>query len=721
MVKQTVTQRSFLLGEMREEFLEADDLESRQQSVRGGLNVRITAARTLIARPGTTYERTLGLAYDVIELRPQSGLEFGLIVNDTSLEIIDEAGTLITTISPVPWTSGADVWVEPFSADTVIGGAWGLKVLTYASGVWSFTDFAFVTTTDSALAQPYWSFRDDVLVQPSATSGNITLTATQPIWTTAYVGLRVRYGRREVTITGYVSPTVLNGTVVTALPPSFRLTLSSVANFAIGDAVLGQDTDFQGIVIAKGATSIDVATTAFFDGPDISEKLASPRGSATVNAKATIAPLASPIWDEPLISPVRGYPRAGASAAGRLALADFPLVPDLICLSSARQIQDIEVGANDDDGITRQCGDNAPRFLHVVNAGDLLLFSDRGVYMVNLRDGSLLTPSTFNAIRVDKRAANSVRPVAVDDAVVFVESSGEGIAIAQLNGNIYLKWTVRSISTFHAHLVRSPVKLCGPSLESALPEKYLFIINADGTVAAMSWFAEFNADAVGFVPWETQGEFRSVSPIFAGYWAIVDRTINGASVRFLERFDTEALVDCALDVVANADLEGNGAPLEGNGAVLGAQTAQPLPLAGEAVVAVAGDYDMGDFEVGVDGLIAGSDLFPEGAQVGFNFQSRVKPWPVDIIQSPYLGLIRVRLVRGSVSVLRTGRVAVVSNATTKRYGGYRFGDDLSAAPPRRTELYKFLVLGRRDHPEIEIIKERPGAFQILAVNQEVSG
>jgi len=720
-VKQIVTQRSFVLGEMREEFLEADDLEIRQQSLRRAENVRITAARTPAARPGTRYRRTVGTAADVISLRPESGLEFGLLVSDDALEIINSDGSLQATISPVPWVSAEDVWVEPFSEDTVIGGAWGLKILTYAVGNWSMSDFAFADTTDSAIAQPYWAFYEDVQIQPSATSGAITVTATKPIWSPAYVGLRIRYGLREILLTGYVSPTVMSGTVMTKLPPSFRITLASAANFATGDAVVGQDTDFQGVVLAVAGATIDVVTTSFFDGPDVGEKLSSPRGSSTVSAKATLAPLASPVWDEPLISPVRGYPRAGASAAGRLALVDFEAVPDLVCLSSVRGVRDFKVGSADDDAILRQCGDNAPRFRHAINAGDLLLFSDRGIYLINIRDGSLLTPQTFNAILMDKRGANGVRPVAVDDAVVFVEASGESVAIAQLSGNVYLKWTVRAISAQHAQLIKTPSKLCGPSLYSSLPEKYMFVVNGDGTLAVLSWFADFQSEAVGFVPWVTQGAFRSMSPVFNGYWALVDREINGATVRFLEELDVEALLDCAIAVAVEGLLEGNGEAIEANGATIDIDASRQLPLAGTTVRAVAGDYDLGSHDVGLDGLIAGSEAFPEGAEVGFNFQSRVMPWPTDVIQSPYLGMIKVRVVRGSVSVLHTGQIAIRANASTKRVGGYAFGDDLSAPPPRRTLVYRFMVLGRRDHPEIEFIKEGPGAFQILAINQEVSG
>jgi hypothetical protein len=34
-------------------------------------------------------------------------------------------------------------------------------------------------------------------------------------------------------------------------------------------------------------------------------------------------------------------------------------------------------------------------------------------------------------------------------------------------------------------------------------------------------------------------------------------------------------------------------------------------------------------------------------------------------------------------------------------------------------VQKFIVVGRRDHPEIEVIKPLPGYWRVLAVTQEV--
>lgn len=716
MAKTTITQRGFLLGEMHEDFLEADDLEARGNSCRKAKNVRVKSSRSLSARPGLYFAKALGAARDIIELRPEAGMVFGLILNDTSIDVINGAGTVVFNVAVAPWTSAVGVWVEPFRDKTVIGCEIGLYELNLKDGAWTFADFVFAEASGGEKAQPYWSFRQDMTLRPSATTGSITLTASLAFFEAGHVGQRIRYGKREVLIVSITSPTIAAGTVVASLPPSFRLTVGNTDGFRVGDAIIGQDTDYSGLVLALTATTLDVATLEFFDGPDINERISGPTATAIVTAKAVITPLASPIWDEPLMSPLRGYPRSGASAAGRLALVDFPLIPDLICMSSVREITDFAAGARDDDAIVRTAGDNSPRFLHAINAGDLILLSDRGLYYVSIRDGGLLTPASFNAILFDKRAASPVRPVLIDAGVIFVEASGQAIAAALLDGNIYLKWSVRSISLYHSQLIKSPVKLCGPSLFAETPEKYLMVVNGDGTLAVMSWLDEFSPETIGFVPWDTEGRFVSVSPIFGAYWAIVDRVVAGLSRRLLERFSNNAVLDGAV-YLGDDPLIGIDDPL--NGTIV-LTVAQATHMIGQDLhLFIDGRY-AGIRSVSLDGEIIDPGTLSQNTQCGFNFVASMQPWPNEIVESPRGGMYTARLVRGSVSVINTGPLSVRCNKTTKSFGGMAFGDDLVETPKTPPRKYKFTAVGRMDHPEIEIIKPLPGYFHILAVTQEVT-
>lgn len=699
MAKATDTQRSFMLGVVSEGFLEGDDIDLRKASLRDGKNVRVEATRTVIGRPGTDFVSLAGLYANVFEIRPGSGLEFGLVLANTFIRVIDEDGATVWEDLTVPWTSGGALWVEGFRERTVIGWEDGLYVLTYDNGSWTFGDFSFAPAPGGEIAQPYWSFRGDLTMTPSALTGAITLTASAAFWTSDYVGQRVRYGTREVLITSITSSLIANGTVVSSLPPSYRIGLASTGDFRLGDAVIGADTGFQGLVTAVSGSDIDVVAITYYSGPDVSEKLSSPSGSSTVSSKTSIPPVASPLWDEPLMSPARGYPRAAASAAGRLTLVDFPQVPDVICMSSVRDITDFQTGAEDDDAITRQVGDNAPRFLHVVNAGDLILFSDRGLYYVEIRNGSILTPTTFNAVLFDKRSANSVRPAAIDDGVIFVEASGNAIGACLLDGNIYLKWSVRTISTYHSALINNPVRLCGPALASSRTEKYLFVVNADGTMAAMSWFGGFNVENIGFIRWDTEGQFKSASPMFGEYYFLVTRTVNGSSVRMLERLNDDVVLDCCSLLTASADITATHAGVTAH---------------------VCGDgWYAGSRAVTSGGSVPDVSDLPAGGYIGRDFAAYISPWPFEYLQSQRAGMLKARLIRGSVSVQNTDRIYVRANKTRKEYGGPVFVEDVSAGLDGVTKVYRFNVVGNRDHPELEIGRSNPGRFRILAITQEV--
>ena len=653
-------------------------------------------------------------ATSLVEIRPVSGAVFGLLISDGAFRIISQTGQVLHEDISAPWGDASGVWVEPFRDETLIGSETGTHVLTYDNGTWSLSAFAFTPAPGGTLAQPYWAFDQDVSVRPSGKTGTISLTASRGIFRAGHVGVRARYNGKELLITGYTSPTMATATVIEQLPPSFRITVASGVEFSVGEFVTGQDTDYYGQIIAISGNNLDVTTTRFMDGPDLNEGLAGESGSSTVTAKVEIAPLASQIWDEQLISPLRGFPRAAASAAGRLVFSDFPLVPDLIGLSSARGIRDFKVGSNDDDAIVRQIGDNAPRFLHVVNAGDLLLFSDRGLYYIGLRDNGAITPANFNPVLFDKRSASPIRPVAVEDGVIFVEASGESIAAAMLAGNYYLKWSVRSISLFHNHLIKSPVKLCGPSLFSPTPEKYVFVVNADGTLAMVSWFADFSMDSVGFLPWQTDGAFLSISPAFGGYWAITERALAAGQTRLLERLDDDAVMDCTVNVTTFEDLIVNGFPFMVNGEKFQIGETDAGIFAGHMVYAA--DLNGWNF-----GQVLADDVaeIPEAAFIGLAFDARIRPWPAEHVESPRAGMVKARLIRGSVSVRHTHDLLVIANGTEKPFGGYEFGDFPDDPPPLRTERYRFLVMGNRDHPDLEIVSETPGHMEVLSVTQEV--
>ena len=83
--------------------------------------------------------------------------------------------------------------------------------------LWSITDWKFFEKDDRRF-QPYYKFADeDVTLTPSATTGSITLTASDDVFEADHVGVRFRVSDKEIEITAVTSATVATASVKEAL------------------------------------------------------------------------------------------------------------------------------------------------------------------------------------------------------------------------------------------------------------------------------------------------------------------------------------------------------------------------------------------------------------------------------------------------------------------------------------------------------------------------
>lgn len=700
MDKRSYKQANFQLMGVREDLLEADDIDARGQSLREAKNLRALASRAVEGRPGSTFLADLTGYDQLFEIRPADGLVYTLAVATDKLLVADSGGAPIFELNSVPWPDLDGFWVQTFREKTILGhGVAGIFVLELSQGNWTLSPFVFDAAPGGDTAQPYWVFTEGIELTPSSRTGAITLTASANVFTAQDVGQIIRYGQREILVTGFTNGRNVSGTVQSPLPPSFQVSVGNGQDFQPGQVVVGADTNFQGIVNFISGNLLNIFTIRFFDGPDTGEILSSPKGSSKVLGKTAISPLPSVVWDEPVMSPKRGYPRSGSAVGGRLVLVDFPEVPDLVVCSSARSVTDFQPGAAEDDAIVRQSGDDVPRFLHAINAGDLILLSDRGCYYVETRGNGVLSPATFRTILFDKRAAAPVPPQLVDDGVAFLDSTRRSVLYASLIGNLNLRWRVRNMTVFHQHTINKPIAICGAGANFRTTEKYLLVVNQDGTIAAVSWRESLDDEAVGFVQWETTGQYRAAAPVFDRYLALVDRDVNGETRRYLEVFDESVWLDCA---------------------VIGDETvrAEHLPLTAGALM--VNDGFAGAGTIAADGSWQ-TEVGAGAWQMGLSFEAVMSPWPQYMIDSPRRGMVKGRVVRFAVAVQDTATFTVQLNGTIRRVGGYSFGDDLGAPPPRVTQLYRFPILGNRDYPNIRVIRENPGPFRVLAFYQEVSG
>lgn len=711
--KATLKQNDFSRAAIRPEFLEADEDPIRQRSYRDGGNVRPTARKGLKRRPGLYREADLAgtaLLGGTVSIKPVEGEEFVLVFVSGGVEIYDSTGALDASFSSLPWTAAP--WVAPAGEQTFIGGDHDIYVLQFNGGSWSIGAMDFADLPSGALAQPYYKFADGSKITPSARTGSITVTASKAVFTADYVGLRIRYMDKEIEITAYTSATVVTGTVLEKLPPSFDITVNNAEGFEPGEVVEGADSGWNGYVtsVNTGTNVVKAVSLSGYEGPLTTEKLVGPNTKSGISAKSYAGPYASPYWTEPVISVVRGYARSGAIVNGRLILSDFESVPDLISASSTRALNDFGTGLDDDDAILRRVGDAGRRVRHVINAGDLVILTDNGAYYVNARDNTEITPATFAPTKFDSRSAGSARPVFVDNAVLY--TNGQDVLVAVLSGNVYLNWTVIVASDGYDGMYGSVASFSVPGPDFSNEDRAVLMTMDDGTINAMYFNASF--EDFGIFPWDfsagtnvlrDEDECSALGAAAMGgtYWLTTERrmTAAGADNYFLERLSASTFLDFTTQVT-------------------GGDTVDLSDYAGAEITLTSGDYYLGTFasDTEAEAYVA---AYPTAAtiDVGLAWGPFVQPWPFEVIKSQRNGMLRARTIRVGVSVRDTTNFFVQRNSTKSVVSAYDFGDDLSAPPPRKTAVYRFPVFGNRDHPEIIIGQDTPGPFEIMAYIAEV--
>jgi hypothetical protein len=232
------------------------------------LNWRILSSKSLSNRPGRTALFSLeGAVSGRIEEFVMRGKLFYLGFATGAMGVFDSNGTFLGSITsfffngvtyPLPWTVATMnriVWAQ-IGDFIYITYADGMPnnvplVLNYDGSIFGIN--AYMESVDGAQKRTlfYRLSPQGILMQPSATTGNIAITFSGNVLIGGgmMVGTRLQYAGRQLTITRVTS--VNNGfaTVNEPLPPGQILTLSSPSGaFNIGDEVKGSISGATGIV-----------------------------------------------------------------------------------------------------------------------------------------------------------------------------------------------------------------------------------------------------------------------------------------------------------------------------------------------------------------------------------------------------------------------------------------------------------------------------------------
>lgn len=265
-----VSQVDFTAGELDPEVKRGDSDPDRKIELAlktGGRqmsNWRILNNKKLKNRPG---RRALFLAtvVRIEEIVMLDGSNYYLGFGQNNLFVYNNIGTLVFSQAGMPWQPSnvnLIVWAQYHNTIWIAFQNTIPQILTWdGTSTWALTNFAENITAGGQKRTMFYRISPkDITMQPSATTGNITLDFSSAIAVAGMVGTRMRYANRQILITGIVSSSRLNGTVIEPLPIAQVLTVGTDPRtiFNLGDVVLGSTSGANGVVTVLTATTMTV-------------------------------------------------------------------------------------------------------------------------------------------------------------------------------------------------------------------------------------------------------------------------------------------------------------------------------------------------------------------------------------------------------------------------------------------------------------------------------
>lgn len=305
-----------------------------------------------------------------------------------------------------------------------------------------------------------------------------------------------------------------------------------------------------GVVKVTAYTSATVVTVTVQAEPD-----------GTAGDLAT-GPGATTDWAEGAWSEERGWPSCVAFYEQRLALASTTYKPQTVWLSVSGSFENFEAGSDDDDAITYTIAAQKVNAIRWMSPGRVLaLGTVSGIY--SLSSGSsneALTPTNVKASLDTTYGANYIVPVKIGNFTYYMQRNNRTMRefsySFDIDEHVALDMTILSDHITESGIVDVDYQQS--------PYNILWCVRDDGELVAMT--REIDQQVIGWTRCISgddsvqAGKYEAVAVISNGeedeVWAVVNRTIDGTTRRFVEYLmpfniddqEDAYFVDCGLSI-----------------------------------------------------------------------------------------------------------------------------------------------------------------------------
>lgn len=276
--------------------------------------------------------------------------------------------------------------------------------------------------------------------------------------------------------------------------------------------------------------------------------------------------------------------------------------------------------ARDDDAVTFTIrAKQVNEIRHLITLGSLIPLTSGAEWVVTEGQDQVLTPATVGTRIQGENGSSWVQPAIINSTAVYLQQKG-----ARLRDLAYDfssdKFTGNDLSLMSEHFFEDH-QIISMSY-AAEPYSILWAVRDDGVLLGLTYQREHQV--YGWHQHTTDGEFECVATITEGSrdatYAIVKRTINGNTVRYVERLEPRLTINAVDSFFVDSGLTYTGAPVTGLSG-LG-------HLEGKTVAVLADGYTMSNRVV-----VAGSITLDRPASVvhvGLPYTAAIETLDLDV-------------------------------------------------------------------------------------------
>lgn len=471
----------------------------------------------------------------------------------------------------------------------------------------------------------------------------------------------------------------------------------------------------------SGKVTLTVSTGTPFSSASVGQYInASPQGRAkivqftnsTVVQAITEFPffntsaIANGNWEletgyEAVWSATKGYPRSVTFHEGRLYFGGSKTRPSTIWGSKVGLFFDFDPTEGlDDDAVEATLDTNTFNAITDITAGrDLQVFTTGGEFYCPQEGLQPITPDNFFVKSTTRNGSQEgIRVQQLESGTLFVQRQGKSLNEFAFT-DTQLTYVTSKISLLSGHLLRNPRRMALRRSVATDENDLLLVANAtDGSIAAFSLLRAQNVIAPS--EFTTDGEFIDVGVDLTTIYAVVKRTVNSATVFYVERFDDTLTTDSAVTGGAGASASTH--------------------LVGKSVDIILDGAIQANQTVGAGGTVTFSRSATSSYQIGLDYAVKVVTMPADLKISAGTRLgFKKRIVEVNVFVKDTQHLKI--NGTDVPFRAFDDPNVLDEEVPEFTGTKTLPgILGYSDEGKITIEQDIPLKMILLGLEYKIS-